>query len=328
MSVPPSRREARPRVPVSASWRVRFGRGVRGRGCRVWSAAGPPPFSLSSPLRLRAPASAAAVGGPRAFCLFPDRLRDLVCTGGGTRSLPGRWPGRARSPRGTCRSSPRRGSPALTVPGWLCRVRGWGGAGAAGGLARPAPPSGPRVSAPLLSGYLALAFRRGGLKTPGGSPYRPRGRGGGGARRDVGRLREGFPVPPHVRRSLRLSGPPLRPPALPEAAVRGGVSRAPSGRPRGSRPERLACPAGWRAAAGRRVRGVPCPVCPAFPSPTRFFFFLLTCVSFRFSLAGLRRSPLAVGPLSSRAGGAGGGACCRRQHPCESAHTPDYRYDS
>lgn len=79
---------------------------------------------------------------------------------------------------------PRRGSPALTVPGWLCRVRGWGGAGAAGGLARPAPPSGPRVSAPLLSGYLALAFRRGGLKTPGGSPYRPRGRGGGGARRE------------------------------------------------------------------------------------------------------------------------------------------------
>lgn len=199
-------------------------------------------------------------------------------------------------------------------------MRGGVGAGAAGGLARPAPPSGPRVSAPLLSGYLALAFRRGGLKTPGGSPYRPRGRGGGGARREgrssAGGLPGSSPRPalPQTQRA------PLRPPALPEAAVGGGVSRAPSGRPRGSRPERLACP-------GRRVRGVPCPVCPAFPSPT-LFYFLLTCVSFRFSLAGLRRSPLAVGPLSSRAGGAGGGACCRRQHPCESAHTPDYRYDS
>lgn len=222
---------------------------------------------------------------------------------------------------------PCRGSPALTVPGWLCRVCVWGGAGAAGGLARPAPPSGPRVSAPLLSGYLALAFRRGGLKTPGGSPYRPRGRGGGGARRDVGRLREGFPVPPHVRRSLRLSGPPSGRRRFPRRRS-GGACREP---PLGARG--VPGPSAWLVlpvggpppGAGFVASRVPC------VPPFRFrpcFFFLLTCVSFRFSLAGLRRSPLAVGPLSSRAGGAGGGACCRRQHPCESAHTPDYRYDS
>lgn len=270
---------------------------MRGRGCRVWSAAGPPPFSLSSPLRLRAPASAAAVGGPRAFCLFPDRLRDLVCTGGGTRSLPGRWPGRARSPRGTCRSSPRRGSPALTVPGWLCRVRGWGGAGAAGGLARPAPPSGPRVSAPLLSGYLALAFRRGGLKTPGGSPYRPRGRGGGGARRDVGRLREGFPVPPHVRRSLRLSGPPSGRRRFPRRRS-GGACREP---PLGARG--VPGPSAWLVppvggpppGAGFVASRVPC--VPPFRLRPGFFFSSHVClVSF---LAGRpeaepprRRAPL------------------------------------
>lgn len=47
----------------------------------------------------------------------------------------------------------------------------------------PRPASWPRVSAPLLSGYLAVAFRRGGLKTPGGVAPPPPGSGGGGARR-------------------------------------------------------------------------------------------------------------------------------------------------
>lgn len=326
------------RVPgsPSASWRVprggRFGRGVRG-GCRVWSAAGPPPFFSPSPLlRLRAPASAsaAAVGGPRAFCLFPDRLRDLVCTGG-------RY---VISSRAVCRDAlallaapaapPRRGSPALTVPGRLRRVRGWWWCRCRGWARAPRPAFwASRVRpAPVRVPSSRVPARR--FKDPGGVALPSPGSGGGGARRDVGRPREGFPVPPPSPRPAlpQTQRSPLRPPALPEAAVGGGVSRAPSGRPRGSRPGRPACPALWRADAGCRVRGVPCPVCPAFPFPTLFFSFLLTCVSFRFSLAGLRRSPLAVGPLSSRAGGAGGGACCRRQHPCESAHTPDYRYDS
>lgn len=216
---------------------------------------------------------------------------------------------------------PCRGSPALTVPGWLCRVCVWGGAGAAGGLARPAPPSGPRVSAPLLSGYLALAFRRGGLKTPGGSPYRPRGRGGGGARRDVGRPREGFPVPPHVRRSLRLSGPPSGRRRFPRRRSGGRVASplwAPEGFP--ARAPGLSCPLAGRRRAPGSWRPVSRVSRLSVSDPV--FFFLLTCVSFRFSLAGLRRSPLAVGPLSSRAGGAGGGACCRRQHPCESRSHP------
>lgn len=210
---------------------------------------------------------------------------------------------------------PRRGSPALTVPGWLCRVRGWGGAGAAGGLARPAPPSGPRVSAPLLSGYLALAFRRGGLKTPGGSPYRPRGRGGGGARREgrssAGGLPGSSPRPalPQTQRAPspaagasrgggrggRVASPLWAPEGFPARAP--GLSRPLAGRRR--------APGSWRPVSRVSRLSVSDPV----------FFFLLTCVSFRFSLAGLRRSPLAVGPLSSRAGGAGGGACCRRQHP-------------
>lgn len=167
---------------------------------------------------------------------------------------------------------PPRLSPALMVPGWLCRVRGRVPV-PRGGLARPAPPSGPRVSAPLLSGYLALAFRRGGLKTPGGSPYRPRGRGDGGARRDVGRPREAFPVPPRARRSLRLSGAPSGRRRFPGRRSRGRFA-SPLWAPEGSRPERPACPARWRAAAGCRVRGVPRPVvCPAFPFPTLCFFF-------------------------------------------------------
>lgn len=153
------------------------------------------------------------------------------------------------------------------------------GAGAAGGLARPAPPSGPRVSAPLLSGYLALAFRRGGLKTPGGSPYRPRGRGGGGARRDVGRLREGFPVPPHVRRSLRLSGPPSGRRRFPRRRS-GGACREP---PLGARG--VPGPSAWLVppvggpppGAGFVASRVPC--VPPFRLRPGFFFFFFSRVS-------------------------------------------------
>lgn len=142
---------------------------------------------------------------------------------------------------------PPRFSPALMVPGWLCRVRGRVPV-PRGGLARPAPPSGPRVSAPLLSGYLALAFRRGGLKTPGGSPYRPRGRGDGGARRDVGRPREAFPVPPRARRSLRLSGAPSGRRRFPRRRSRGALREPPLG----ARGVPARAPGVSRPLAGRR----------------------------------------------------------------------------
>lgn len=201
---------------------------------------------------------------------------------------------------------PCRGSPALTVPGWLCRVCVWGGAGAAGGLARPAPPSGPRVSAPLLSGYLALAFRRGGLKTPGGSPYRPRGRGGGGARRDVGRPREGFPVPPHVRRSLRLSGPPSGRRRFPRRRPGGRVASplwAPEGFP--ARAPGLSCPLAGRRRAPGSWRPVSRVSRLSVSDPVFFFPSHVCLVSF---LAGRpeaepprRRAPL----FPSRRGGRG-----------------------
>lgn len=71
---------------------------------------------------------------------------------------------------------PRRGSPALTVPGWLrrvrgcvCRCRGWARAPRRAFWAsrvRPAPVRVPSSRVPA---------RR--FKDPGGSPYRPRGRG-------------------------------------------------------------------------------------------------------------------------------------------------------
>lgn len=323
---------------------------VRG-GCRARSVAGPPPISLlpfsasvvpSPPLSSVRPlpsTAAAALGGPRSFRLFPVRLRDRVvwCAPGVVRDLSSRAVAGARSPSRHLSLPPslpsRRGSPALTVPWWSRRAPGVGGRCGVGSVPRSGPRvprsplSGSRVSAPLLSGYLAVAFRRGGLKTPGGVAPPPPGSGGGGARRDVGRPPEGFPVPPGPPGSPSDSACPhlWTPPPLPRRRSGGvRVSRAPSGRPWG--PARApGSPALGRVAAGCRVRGVPCPS-RLFPFPTLWFFFFssLHVVSFRFSLAGLRRGSHPVRPLSlARARRrAGGESPCRRQHPCESAHTP------
>lgn len=172
----------------------------------------------------------------------------------------------------------------------------WVGAAAAvGEPARPAPLSGPRVSAPLLSGYLAVAFRRGGLKTPGGSPFRPQGRGSGGARRDVGRSGGASRVL-RDRLSLRLGGPSVRR-RFPRRRRSGVVSRAPSGRPWG--PLRApGAPALPRAAAGAGSAGVPCRVCPAFPFPTLFSSHVSRSVS-RWPARGERPRSGGVVPSSA-----------------------------
>lgn len=149
-------------------------------------------------------------------------------------------------------------------------------AGAAGGLARPAAPSGPRVSAPLLSGYLALAFRRGGLKTPGGSPYRPRGRGA------VGPVGTSV-VRGRASRSLPTSGAPSDSAGHPSGRRRfprrrfGGACREP---PLGARG--VPGPSAWLVppvggpppGAGFVASRVPC-VPPFRLRPCLFFFYFL-----------------------------------------------------
>lgn len=145
-------------------------------------------------------------------------------------------------------------------------------------------------------GYLAVAFRRGGLKTPGGSPCRPQGRGGGGARREVGRS-GGSPSD-----SVTLL-PPL--PPFPRRRSCGGVDVwSPLWAPVGARPAPPACP----ISAGRSCRcrsWVPVSF-PCFSAPDPFFFSPHTClVSF---LAGRpEATPRSVcSPLSLR-GEEGGG---------------------
>lgn len=286
-------------------------------GCRVWSAAGPPPFSRSSldasvrpppppPLPSAARGRSASFPTGSVISCAPGVVRDLFPGGGRDALALLEAPAAPPPPRlsgtdGAGVAPPRAG-------GGVC-------AGAAGGLARPAAPSGPRVSAPLLSGYLALAFRRGGLKTPGGSPYRPRGRGA------VGPVGTSV-VRGRASRSLPTSGAPSDSAGHPSGRRRfprrrfGGACREP---PLGARG--VPGPSAWLVppvggpppGAGFVASRVPC--VPPFRLRPCLFFLFLTCVSFRFSLAGLRRSPLAVGPLPSRAGGAGGGACCGRQHP-------------
>lgn len=144
-----------------------------------------------------------------------------------------------------------------------------GGACATGGLSQPAPPSGPRVSTPLLSGYLAVLFRRESLKTP----------GEGVALLPIGRPQEGFPFPPSTWCSLRLSGPP--PAAGPSrGGGRGAVSRSPSGRRWGPGPRaRLARPLAGRC----RVLGSRRPLSRvsllSVPDPVFFSFHMYSLVS-------------------------------------------------
>lgn len=278
-------------------------------GCRVWSAAGPPPFSRSSldasvrpppppPLPSAARGRSASFPTGSVISCAPGVVRDLFPGGGRDALALLEAPAAPPPPRlsgtdGAGVAPPRAG-------GGVC-------AGAAGGLARPAAPSGPRVSAPLLSGYLALAFRRGGLKTPGGSPYRPRGRGA------VGPVGTSV-VRGRASRSLPTSGAPSDSAGHPSGRRRfprrrfGGACREP---PLGARG--VPGPSAWLVppvggpppGAGFVASRVPC-VPPFRLRPCLFFFISYVClVSF---LAGRpeaepprRRAP----PIPRRRGGRG-----------------------
>ena len=208
-----------------------------------------------------------------------------------------------------CAGSP--GTPAA-APASRCRSV-WRARVGDLGWARPSRPAfWLRVSAPLLSGYLAVAFRRGGLKTPWGSPFRPRGRGGGGARRRVGP--EGFPVPPRPAHSDSTTPPRCR---RRSRGLRSGgfYVVSPLWAPVGSeRPARLARFS--RTAAGARVGSRVVPV-PSFPAPGPVF--LNPDVSrFVFSLAGPRRIPPFRPPSAE---GGGRGRLCAVVSTREFAHT-------
>lgn len=167
---------------------------------------------------------------------------------------------RVRSPVGG------RGAPRVGVPPWLPD-----GAGSVRGVSRRGGVSPlPRFRPRPLSGYLATASRRVGLKTPGGSPLRPRGRGDGGARRGPSRRLPRTPVPEAARRR------------------RGGLG-APLGRPWGSPPRA-------RFAGASSVAG------PVSVGPDPLPSVVLSLVS----LAGPRRTPLRSPAASPGAAGGEG----------------------
>ena len=171
---------------------------------------------------------------------------------------------------------PRLGARPLPVAGVRCD----------GGLCEVATAttdSGASAATPPLSGYLAVAFRRVGLKTPGGVVLPPPGSGG----------RWG---PRVVRRPGRR--PPSDSLSLPRLPRRGRGPGAPSRAPvgLGSR-ARLAPPGGCRrgCVAGRGLRLVSRR--SVFPPPT----LSASPLVFTFSMAGPRRAPslLSVFLLSS-----------------------------
>lgn len=260
----------------------------------------PTPFSSPSSPAPSRPTARATVGGWRgASRLFPVRLF-RVCPRGAVRRLRvsdpsrgGRWSGRARP------------LPAPTPDacwGCGCRIAG----------VRPSrcPAFWPRVSAPLLSGYLAVAFRRGGLKTPGGVALPPPGSGGGRARR-VSRsvCRLALPQTPRP--------PPLPPPPpLPRRCGRGvgGVCPEP---PLGARGGSLRAP-GLPVFRGPALSAVcACSRVDSrlfFRSPTLFFFH--TClVSFLAGRPEASPRSARLPPLSTERGwrACPGGLVCRRQ---------------
>ena len=131
--------------------------------------------------RSRSPPSAPAVASPAPRRPVGDPLSRpavsfrSVSLGGGARPFPRRGKG----------SAPRR-RPAVAPGRSRLRARR-----VSSRRRSPLPRFRPRP----LSGYLATASRRVGLKTPGGSPLRPRGRGDGGARRGPSRRLPRTPVP-------------------------------------------------------------------------------------------------------------------------------------
>ena len=134
----------------------------------------------------------------------------------------------------------------------------------------------PRFRPRPLSGYLATASRRVGLKTPGGSPLRPRGRGDGGARRGPSRRLPRTPAPEAARRRRGVWEPPL-----------------------GARGARLRVPG---SPVRRRSRA------PCLSVPTRF---LVSCS--RLSRWPARGEPLSGPPPPLRGRRVERGPC-RRQH--------------
>ena len=206
--------------------------------------------------RSRSPPSAPAVASPAPRRPVGDPLSRpavsfrSVSLGGGARPFPRRGKG----------SAPRR-RPAVAPGRSRLRARR-----VSSRRRSPLPRFRPRP----LSGYLATASRRVGLKTPGGSPLRPRGRGDGGARRGPSRRLPRTPVP--------------------EAACRrrGGLG-APLGRPWGSPPR--ARFAGASSVAGLVSVG---------PDP------LPSVVLSLVSLAGPRRTPLRSPAASPGAAGGEG----------------------
>lgn len=153
---------------------------------------------------------------------------------------------------------------------------------------RGVPPS--RVFHPrTLSGYLATAFRRVGLKTPrGGRLFRPRGRGGGGARREPSTTSGGSRGLPFLTRRV----------AVPEARRRGRGFGSPLS---GARGARLRVPG---SPVRRRSRA------PCLSVPTRS-----PRVSFLVSLAGPRRTPLRSPAASPGAAGGEGDCAAVSSHP-------------
>lgn len=238
------------------------------------------------PSRSRSPPStpAACLTAPRRPAgvsrLFPVRLfRSVPLLGCGARPVPPRR-GKGSAPRRRPAPPSRRGSRAR-VPDGAGVVRG--GATGRVGAAAVLPPasSTPRP----LSGYLATAFRRVGLKTPGGvaspSPGSGGRRGPSGAV-DVRRLPR-TPVP-HAAGGRSRGAPP-----------RSWVREPPLGRPWGSPPRA-------RFAGASSVAG---PVSVG-PDPLSSCFF--PC------LAGRPEANPSPFPRRLSPGAAGGeGGLCRRQ---------------
>lgn len=193
----------------------------RGRGERARSLAllGPSEDPCIRPWRL-----AADVGPPPALALLRPLPLSPHPHRGGPWVVPLSRPAVPfRFSRGWCASVPRRGKgsaprrhPAV-APG---RSR----LGARRVSSRRRSPL-PRFRPRPLSGYLATASRRVGLKTPGGSPFRPRGRGDGGARRGPSwRLPRtpvpeaaGLPFPRHAAVVAGSGSPPWAPVGLASA---------------------------------------------------------------------------------------------------------------
>lgn len=257
--VPPSR------AVRGSVWSPDLGRLTRGGrqvgGCPRARAFLPPSLPLCLRRRRRRLAPA------RGLSLFPVRL---------SRSFTG--VARVTSAAGGKRGERRVGLPAAALlPPLATRGRWRFGGGVVRVSSRwdPLPRLG--APAPTLSGYLAIAFRRVGLKTPGGVALSVPGVGGtAGARRE--------PV------SLRL--PPLPRTAVPEAGRGLWGSGAPPRAPVGPVPRRPALPGAPTPGAG--------PVSlPSFPfsrpdPPSRSLCFCLVFHAGRPEATPLR-SPLGVG---------------------------------